>query len=73
MRASVFRAKSAHEKDHEADEEHEAEAAAADGGTANVKAAAAEQEEKNNDQKDKVHGCTVTGRGRRGYGALPAE
>jgi len=43
-----FRAKSAHEKDNQADQQDQAEATAADGRTANIKTAAAEQEKKDN-------------------------
>ena len=46
---SALRAKSAHEKNDEADYQDKAKAPTTDGGTAKVKAAAAEQEEKNND------------------------
>jgi hypothetical protein len=43
---SGLRAKSAHEKDYKADQQHKAKSSTADCGTAKVKAAAAEQEEK---------------------------
>ena len=47
---SALGAKSTHEKDDEADEQHETKSSATDCGAANVKTAAAEQEEKNDDQ-----------------------
>ena len=56
---SVLRAKSTHEEDDETDEQHKAEAAAADGRTAKIKATATEEEEQNNHQENKVHGENV--------------
>ena len=69
----VPRAPAAHEKDDEADQQHEAEAAAAISRPTDIKAAAAEHEDENNDEQEWVHAEKLTGRGRRSYGALPAE
>jgi hypothetical protein len=48
---SGFRAESAHQKDNQANQQNQAEPAAADGRSANIKTTAAEQEKKNNDEK----------------------
>jgi hypothetical protein len=65
-----FRAKSAHQKDNQADQQNQAEPAAADGRSANIKTAAAEQEKKNNDKKEYIHDCKVSLRRGFHYGAL---
>jgi hypothetical protein len=70
-RLSRFRAKSAHQKDNQADQQNQAKATAADGRPANIKAAAAEQEKKNNDKKEYIHDCKIALRGNGDYGALP--
>jgi hypothetical protein len=44
-----FRAKSAHEKDNQADQQNQTKPAAADGRPANIKTAAAEQKKKDNE------------------------
>jgi hypothetical protein len=49
---SGFRVKPAHQKDNQADQQNQAEPAAADGRSANIKTAAAEQEKKNDDEKE---------------------
>jgi hypothetical protein len=70
-RPSRFRAKSAHQKDNQADQQNQAKATAADGRPANIKTAAAEQEKKNNDKKEYIHDCKIALRGNGDYGALP--
>ena len=49
MIRSVFRAKSAHHKDDQADHQNEAKASSATDGTAKVETAAAEQEKQDKD------------------------
>jgi hypothetical protein len=67
---SGFRVKPAHQKDNQADQQNQAEPAAADGRTANIKTAAAEQEKKNNDKKEYIHEYKVSFRLGFHYGAL---
>lgn len=68
---SGLRAPSAQKIDDQADQHHEAQTAAADGGAAKIETAAAKQEQKNKYQKEKVHGCRIARRYDRFHGALP--
>jgi hypothetical protein len=68
---SGFRAKAAQQINHQADQQNQAKAAAANGWTTNIKAAAAKQEKKDNNQKECIHACKVALRCNHNYGAFP--
>jgi hypothetical protein len=67
----VSRAPATQQIDDQTNQQDEAQPAATDNGTTEVKTAAAEQEQKQEDQKNKIHGPKIRRRGDRHYGALP--
>ena len=72
-RRLVLRAPAAHEIDDEANQQHEAKAAATEGRAAEIKAAAAEQEDEHDDQYEWVHDKKISDLGDHSYGELPAQ
>jgi hypothetical protein len=65
----ILRAKSAEQKDDEANQQYKANATATIAGAAKIKAAAAEQENKDDNQEEWIHGHRLAIRRRHSYGA----